>query len=311
MKRAARGTPLPLFAPKTIARPVAISGVGIHTGHPVRARLHPAPEGTGILFRRTDSGVEIPALASEVSSVELATTLGRDDVTISTVEHLLAAVRARDLDNLFVDLDGPEVPILDGSALPWIHLLKAAGVRAQEGARRIFAVTAPVEVELGGKRIRASPYPGLRVTYAIDFAHPAIGHQEVDLVVDRESFERELAPARTFALAEDVERLHRRGLGLGGDLDNCVVFGPEGPNNAPRLPEEPVRHKALDAVGDLALAGAPVWAHVEVERGGHQLHFALHEALRERPDCWTWLQGPSRPEAIRHTGALPLSSLSD
>jgi UDP-3-O-[3-hydroxymyristoyl] N-acetylglucosamine deacetylase len=311
MKRAARGTPLPLFAPKTIARPVAISGVGIHTGRPVRARLHPAPEGTGILFRRTDSGVEIPALASEVSSVELATTLGRDDVTISTVEHLLAAVRARDLDNLFVDLDGPEVPILDGSALPWIHLLKAAGVKAQEGARWIFAVTAPVEVELGGKRIRASPYPGLRVTYAIDFAHPAIGHQEVDLVVDRESFERELAPARTFALAEDVERLHRRGLGLGGDLDNCVVFGPEGPNNAPRLPEEPVRHKALDAVGDLALVGAPVWAHVEVERGGHQLHFALHEALRARPDCWTWLQDAPRPEEAQTPRSLPLSLLSD
>ena len=311
MKRSARGTSYPLFAQKTIARPVAISGVGIHTGRPVRVRLHPAPEGTGILFRRTDSGVEIPALASEVSSVELATTLGRDDVTISTVEHLLAAVRVRDLDNLFIDLNGPEVPILDGSALPWVHLLKAAGVRMQEGARRIFAVTAPVEVELGGKRIRASPYPGLRVSYAIDFAHPAIGHQEVDLVVDRESFERELALARTFALAEDVERLHRRGLGLGGDLDNCVVFGPEGPNNALRFPDEPVRHKALDAVGDLALAGAPVWAHVEVERGGHQLHFALHEALRERPDCWTWLQDAPRPGKVQTPRSLLLSPLSD
>jgi UDP-3-O-[3-hydroxymyristoyl] N-acetylglucosamine deacetylase len=309
MKRSARGTSFPLFAPKTIARAVAISGVGIHTGRPVRVRLHPAPEGTGILFRRIDSGVEIPALASEVSSVELATTLGRDDVTISTVEHLLAAVRVRDLDNLFIDLNGPEVPILDGSALPWVHLLEAAGVRRQEGTRRIFAVTAPVEVELGGKRIRASPYPGLRVTYAIDFAHPAIGHQEVDLVVDRESFERELAPARTFALAEDVERLHRRGLGLGGDLDNCVVFGPEGPNNALRLPDEPVRHKALDAVGDLALVGAPVWTHVEVERGGHQLHFALHEALRERPGCWTWLQGTAREEEPRAAGALSLPLL--
>jgi UDP-3-O-[3-hydroxymyristoyl] N-acetylglucosamine deacetylase len=312
MKKTARGTSrLPLFSPKTIARPVAISGVGIHTGRPVRVRLHPAPEGTGILFRRIDSGVEIPALASEVSSVELATTLGRDDVTISTVEHLLAAVHAHGLDNLFVDLNGPEVPILDGSASPWVHLLEAAGVKAQEGARRIFAVTAPVEVELGGKRIRASPYPGLRVSYAIDFAHPAIGHQEIDLVVDRESFERELAPARTFALAEDVERLHRRGLGLGGDLDNCVVFGPEGPNNAPRLADEPVRHKALDAVGDLALVGAPVWAHLEVERGGHQLHFALHEALRERPDCWTWLQGTPRQEPARSSGVFPLSLPTD
>lgn len=306
MKNAARDNSYPLFAPKTIARPVAISGMGIHTGRPARVRLQPAPEGTGILFRRADSGVEIPALASEVSSVELATTLGRDDVTISTVEHLLAAVHVQGLDNLFIELNGPEVPILDGSSLPWIHLLEAAGVRVQEGTRRIFAVTAPVEVELGGKRIRISPYPGLRVTYAIDFAHPAIGHQEIDLVVDRESFARELAPARTFALAEDVERLHRRGLGLGGDLDNCVIFGPQGPNNTLRLADEPVRHKALDAVGDLALVGAPVWAHVEVERGGHQIHFALHEALRERPGCWTWLQGPT-PRPLSPSSPAPSS----
>jgi UDP-3-O-[3-hydroxymyristoyl] N-acetylglucosamine deacetylase len=282
-----------LFSQKTIARPVAISGVGIHTGKLVHLEIHPAPEGTGIVFRRTDSGgVEIPALASEVSSVELATSLGRDDVTISTVEHLLAAVRVCDIDNLRIDLDGPEVPILDGSALPFLHLLEAAGVRWQGAPRRILAITSPITVELGGKSIRASPFPGLRVSYAIDFAVPAIGHQEADLVVSRESFARELAPARTFALLAEVEWLHRRGLGLGGDLDNCIVFGPDGPTNTGlRFADEPVRHKALDVIGDLALAGAPVWAHVEVERGGHQVHFSLLEALRERPGCWIWMEG--------------------
>ncbi len=289
----------PRFRQKTIARAVAISGVGIHSGRPVRLRLHPAPEGTGIVFRRSDSGVEIPALSTAVSSVELATTLGRDDVTISTVEHLLAAVRAFDVDNLFVDLNGPEVPILDGSALPFLHLLKAAGLRAQEAPRRILAVTAPLEVRLGAKRIRATPYAGLRLTYAIDFAHPAIGHQEIDLVVDRDSFARELAPARTFALWEDVEQLHRRGLGLGGDADNCVVFSNEGPNNPLRFADEPVRHKALDAVGDLSLIGSPLWAHVEIERGGHLLHYALLEALRERPDCWAWVEAPVRSPSRR------------
>jgi UDP-3-O-[3-hydroxymyristoyl] N-acetylglucosamine deacetylase len=287
------------FRQRTIARPVAISGVGIHTARPVRLRLHPAPEDTGIVFRRIDSGVEIPALSTAVSSVELATTLGRDDVTISTVEHLLAAVRACDVDNLFVDLNAPEVPILDGSALPFLHLLKAAGLRLQGAPRRILAVTAPLEVELGAKRIRISPWSGLRLTYAIDFAHPAIGHQEIDLVVDRDSFARELAPARTFALLENVDELHRRGLGLGGDLDNCVVFSSRGPNNALRFPDEPVRHKALDAVGDLALTGSPLWAHVEIERGGHLLHYALLEALRERPDCWAWVEGPVRPQSPR------------
>ncbi|HEY0781814.1 MAG TPA: UDP-3-O-acyl-N-acetylglucosamine deacetylase, partial [Thermoanaerobaculia bacterium] len=227
---------------------------------------------------------------------ELATTLGRDDVTISTVEHLLAAVRMCDVDNVIIDLDGPEVPIVDGSALPFLHLLQAAGVQAQPGRRRILAITSPLEVGMGGKNIRVSPYPGLRVTYRIDFAQRSIGHQEIDLVVDRAAFERELAPARTFALQEDIERLHRRGLGLGGDLDNCVIFGADAPTNtALRFPDEPVRHKALDAIGDLSLAGGPLWAHVEVERGGHQVHYSLLEALRERPDCWTWLEGEARP----------------
>lgn len=286
----------PLFTQKTIARPVSIAGVGIHTGRKIKLTLQPAPEDLGIVLRRTDAGgIEIRALASEVASVELATTLGRDDVTISTVEHLLAAVRALDIDNLWVDLDGPEVPILDGSALPFLHLLEAAGVTAQSAPRRVLAVTAPVEAEVSGKRIRATPYPGLRVSYRIDFDVPSIGRQEIDLVVDRDTFGRELAPARTFALEREVAELRRRGLGLGGERDNCVIFGAEGPvNTTLRFADEPVRHKALDAVGDLALAGGPLWAHVEVERGGHQLHYALLAELFARPDCWTWVQAHPR-----------------
>jgi len=288
-----------LFEQKTIARPVSTAGVGIHSGETVRLKLRPAPADTGVVFRRTDCGIEIPALSTEVVAVELATTLGRDDVTVSTVEHLLAAVRMMDIDNLWIELDGREVPILDGSAAPFVHLLAAAGLRWQQASRRILAVTAPLAVELGAKRIRISPHPGLRIVYTVDFAHPEIGHQEVDLSVDRAAFRRELAPARTFALAEDVESLHRRGLGLGGDLDNCVVFAADGPNTPLRFPDEPVRHKALDAVGDLALTGAPLWAQVEVERGGHQLHYALLEALRERPDCWEWVEPGARPAARR------------
>ncbi|MBV8201864.1 MAG: UDP-3-O-acyl-N-acetylglucosamine deacetylase, partial [Acidobacteria bacterium] len=152
--------------------------------------------------------------------------------------------------------------------------------------------------------IRATPYPGLRVSYAIDFAVPCIGHQEADLVVDRASFARERAPARTFALLAEVEWLHGQGLGLGGDADNCVVFAADGPaNTALRFADEPVRHKALDVIGDLALAGAPMWAHVEVERGGHQVHFSLLEALRERPGCWTWMEGTS-PGAADDLGSV-------
>jgi UDP-3-O-[3-hydroxymyristoyl] N-acetylglucosamine deacetylase len=284
------------FQQRTVARSAGISGIGIHSGKPIRLQLHPAEPGTGIVFRRTDcGGLEIPALATEVSSVELATTLGHDDITISTVEHLLAAVRISDIDNLWIDLDGPEVPILDGSALPFFRLLEACGTRSQTAPRRVIAVTAPLRVDMGGKQIRISPYPGLRISYAIDFAQSSIGHQEIDLVVSREAFIHELAPARTFALVEDVERLRRRGLGLGGDVDNCVIFGNDGPVNTElRFTDEPVRHKALDALGDLALAGSPIWGHLEVERGGHQLHYALLEELRARVDCWTWIDGRPR-----------------
>lgn len=293
-----------LFRQHTIGREGSISGVGIHTGRRVRAKLLPAPPDAGITFRRTDAGgVEIPALASEVTSVELATTLGRDDVTVSTVEHLLAALRVAEVDNAVVELDGPEVPVLDGSALPWVRLLQAVGTEAQEAPRRIMAVTAPVEVAVGAKRMRVSPYPGLRLRYTIDFASAAIGHQELDLEVDPATFERELAPARTFAQARDVAVLKSRGLGRGGHEDNCLVFGEEGPLNARlRFADEPVRHKALDAVGDLALIGASLWALVEVERGGHQLHFSMIEALRARPDRWTWMEGTAReevPTAVR------------
>src|SRR5258708_8072967 len=222
----------PLFSQKTISRPVAVSGVGVERGKWIQGGVDRGAGGWGIVFRGVGSGgVEIPALASEVSSVELATSLGRDDVTISTVEHLLAAVRVCDIDNLRIDLNGPEVPILDGSALPFVHLLEAAGTRWQRAPRRILALTSPLTADLGGKRIRASPFPGLRGSYEIDFAVPAIGHQEADLVINRESVTRERAPARPFALLADVEWLHRPGLGLGGDLENCIVFGPAGPTN--------------------------------------------------------------------------------
>ena len=286
-----------LFRQNTLSRDVATSGVGIHTGQRIGLRLLPAPENTGVVFRRTDcGGIEIPALASEVTSVELATTLGRDDVTISTVEHLLAALRICDVDNVIIELDGPEVPILDGSALPFIRLIDATGIRHQNATRRIFVVTAPLTVSLGGKSIRVSPYPGLRVSYAIDFAHSAIGHQQIDLELNREVFERELAAARTFALERDVQFLRQRGLGRGGHADNCVIFADDGPANTTlRFSDEPVRHKALDAVGDLALLGAPLWGHVEVERGGHQVHYSMTEALRSRTDCWSWAIGEPRP----------------
>lgn len=291
------------FIQKTIARPVAIAGIGIHSGTEARLELYPAPVDSGIRFQRTDRNVEIAARVEHVSSLVLATTLGKDGSQVSTVEHLLAAALVLGIDNLTVKLDGPEVPILDGSALPYYRLLAAAGLESQSALRKIMAVTAPLEIEKDdGRGIRISPYPGLRITYCIDFEDGAIGAQSIDLEISPAVFERELAPARTFALLEDVHRMHERGLGLGGNESNCVVFDEAGPiNTALRFADEPVRHKALDALGDLALMGVPIWGHLEVERGGHALHVALIEALQARRECWTWMAGetvPLRPRVV-------------
>jgi UDP-3-O-[3-hydroxymyristoyl] N-acetylglucosamine deacetylase len=256
----------------------------------------------------------MPALASYVSSLELATTLGRDGAQISTVEHLMAAIQVLGIDNLMIEIDGPEVPILDGSALPYIRLLEAADLQPQRALRRIVAIIAPIEIQEGGGRsISITPYPGLRVSYRIDFGDHAIGAQSIDVEVTREGFERELASARTFGLLRDVKRMLERGLALGGDEGNCVVFDEDGPINTKlRFPNEPVRHKALDAVGDLALIGSPIWGHLTVERGGHALHIALLEALRAQPECWTWVAGETMPIPARavRTGsiAIPLSA---
>jgi UDP-3-O-[3-hydroxymyristoyl] N-acetylglucosamine deacetylase len=289
------------FVQKTITRPVSVSGVGIHSGAEVRIQLRPAPADTGVRFRRTDCGVEMPALASYVSSLELATTLGCDGAQVSTVEHLMAAIQVLGIDNLLIEISGPEVPILDGSALPYCRLLEAADLQPQRALRRILAITAPFEIqESGGRSISITPYPGLRISYRIDFGDHAIGDQTVDVEVTRATFERELAPARTFALLRDVKRMLERGLALGGDEGNCVVFDDDGPiNTTLRFPNEPVRHKALDAIGDLALIGCPLWGHLTVERGGHALHLALLEALQARPECWTWVAGETTPIAAR------------
>jgi len=292
-----------LFQQNTLERTASIEGIGIHTGRSVRATLRPAEPGAGIVFRRLDAGgVTVPAIAANVCSLELATTIGRDDVTISTIEHLMAALQLARVDNATIEIDGPEVPILDGSALPYVHLIEAAGVKPQDATRKILAVTEPVETSIGNKRIRISPYPGLRVGYLLDYPLRSIGRQSIDVTIDDESFVRELASARTFALLDDVRRLHQSGLGLGGAENNCIVFDESGPiNTTLRFADEPVRHKALDAIGDLALIGSPVWGHLEVERGGHLVHFKLIEALQANNHCWSWVRAESSGAGLEIT----------
>lgn len=272
----------------TIARPVEIAGIGLHTAVPARLRLLPAPAGTGIVFRRTDlDGFQIEARAENVARVSYATSLMKRGVLISTTEHLLAALYASGVDNVIVELDAIEVPILDGSSQPFIELLARAGLRRQRRRRRYLQVLRPLEVAEDGRRIGIFPAGEFSIHCYIEFSHPCIGAQQVELCVHRESFARELAPARTFGFLEDVERLRAMGLIRGGSLENAIVLTRDGIlNDGLRFPDEFVRHKALDLIGDLALLGWPLLGRVEAHKAGHALHVALVSRLLADRSLW-------------------------
>jgi len=271
----------------TIAEKVSCTGVGLHSGTPVQLTLQPARAGTGIVFVRTDlaTPVEIPARPEYVTDTRLATTLGRGDATVGTIEHLLAALRGLGIDNVRVEIDGPEVPVMDGSAASFVFLVRVAGIFEQGAPRRTLRVRKPVEVRDGDRWARLEPGRGLRVSYAVDFDHPAIGKQALrGLELTPESFEAELCRARTFGFLRDVQALWKMGLGKGGSLDNAVLLDDQEVMNREglRWPDEFVRHKALDLVGDLSLLGVELEGHVRVHKGGHALHQALvAEVLRE------------------------------
>jgi UDP-3-O-[3-hydroxymyristoyl] N-acetylglucosamine deacetylase len=288
----------------TIARRVAWSGTGLHSGEEVEIALCPAGVGTGIMFAslggaQNGGDVEIPARAEAVLSTSRATTLAAPrsqgegatrkshDPRISTVEHLLAVLFALEIDNVRIEVRGSEVPVMDGSAAPFVDCVRLAGREIQNAERCELAIVEPLEIRDRDRWIRIEPAEGLRISYAIDFAHPCIGRQCLEIpFLDEKTFERELAAARTFGFAHEVEALHSAGLARGGSFDNSVVLDETGILNAggPRWPDEFVRHKVIDLLGDLALLGAALHAHVQVEKGGHRLHHRLVRALLDRPD---------------------------
>ena len=276
---------------KTISEKATCTGVGLHSGAATHLALYPARPGTGIVFARTDlaDSPEIPARRTALTSTRLATTLGRGEATVGTVEHLLAAVVALGIDNLRVEVDGPEIPVMDGSSAPFVTLLREAGVFDQRVARRVIRMRKPISIRDGDRVIRVSPAPRLSVSYFVEYPHPAIGKQRIEVAVDGASFEREIARARTFGFLHEVEALWRGGLARGGTLDNTVVLDERTVVNPAglRFPDEFVRHKVLDLVGDLALLGMPLIAHVDVERGGHALHQQLVERILASPEAWT------------------------
>jgi len=276
----------------TLKRPVDCEGTGLHCGRSVRMQLKPAAAGHGVRFVRTDCGVEIPASVEYLARLDHATRLSRDGAAIHTVEHLLAALRAMGVDDVLVALDGPEVPVLDGSSEPFVRLIQTAGLRSHDVARQHIKILEVVEVQRGDASVRVTPADDFRVSYTIAFDHPLLRRQSASYAVTAESFASAIAPARTFGFLSEVDALRRNGLALGATLDNAVVIGEHGLLNPLRFEDEFVRHKILDAIGDLSLLGHPLLGHVEAWRAGHALHAALARKLLATPQAWSLASTP-------------------
>ncbi|MBN2320433.1 MAG: UDP-3-O-acyl-N-acetylglucosamine deacetylase [Acidobacteria bacterium] len=271
---------------RTLRKKIHFKGIGLHTGYSVNLTLVPAPPDTGIRFRRTDlKNFEIEAVRSHVAKVSYATTLMKKGVMISTVEHLLSALYGLDIDNLYLDLDSMEVPILDGSGTFFMEEIDKAGIAEQDSLRKYLVVEKPIEVRQENKVVGVYPDPSRRVTYIIDFEHKAIGHQEIRMELTPETYRREIGQARTFGFISDVEYLKSLGLIRGGSLDNAVVLDDSGiVDNDLRYPDEFVRHKLLDLLGDISLSGYPIIGHLYAERAGHAIHTALADRIARQTD---------------------------
>jgi UDP-3-O-[3-hydroxymyristoyl] N-acetylglucosamine deacetylase len=263
----------------TIKRPVTLEGIGLHSGKQAKVTLSPAPEDTGIVFRAGDD--RIAAAPESVVNSHYATTIGKNGTRVATVEHLMAAAAGLGIDNLEVAVDGPEIPAMDGSAKPFVALLAAAGRSQQSARRRPLTLPGPVRVGTDGRWIHVFPAPAFRISYTLDVDHPAIGTQVLSWAPATErSFVDEVAPARTYGFLKDLGIMRKNGLARGGSLDNAVVLAKGGPLNGLRYRDEFVRHKILDLIGDLALLGRPVLAHVVARNGGHTLNVELVRAIQ-------------------------------
>lgn len=291
---------------QTLARPVACEGIGLHHGQLVYLTIYPAPANRGLSFVRTDlpNRPVIPARCSNVVDTTLATTLGVPGAAISTVEHLLAALAGLGIDNARVEVCGPELPILDGSAAPFVALLRQAGIRTLNTPRPCCVIQKPVAVVDGDKSIRVEPATEPCLTYVIDFPHPWIGRQQFSFRFQPERFCQEIAPARTFGFLKDVQVLQANGLARGGSLDNAIVLTASGILNPGglRFADEFVRHKLLDLIGDLALLGWPLHGHLIATKGSHALHHRFLEVLIRQ--SWAWrLMIPGTQSPARAPGA--------
>ena len=277
---------------RTLKTVIRASGVGLHGGVKVNLTLRPAAPDTGIVFRRVDlpEPLDIPAQAFLVGDTRMCSCLEKDGVKVGTIEHLMSALAGLGIDNVWIDLDAPEVPILDGSAAPFIFLIQSAGIEEQNAAKKFIRVKRPIEVHDGDKWARFVPYDGYKLAFSIVFNHPAIDKsaQKAEIDFAEQSYIREIARARTFGFMQEVEYLRENGLALGGGLENAIVLDEFRVLNQDglRYSDEFVKHKILDAIGDLYLIGHPLLAAYTSHKGGHALNNQLARALLEQTDAW-------------------------
>ncbi len=297
---------------QTLSRSVSCKGIGLHTGRPVSLTLRPAPPNTGIVFvvRAHQAPLSIRAAVRHVVPAELCTTLGLGPGLVKTTEHVLAALAGCEVDNAYVEVSADEVPVMDGSAGPFVRLIKAAGVMRQDRQQPYLKIVRPLEVVEGNKRVTIRPSTCPKITYAIDYNHPLIQRQRYDFDWTPQAFEREIADARTFGFLHEVEYLWAKGLGKGGSLDNTVVLSEREVMNPSglRYTDECVRHKVLDLIGDFALLGVPVIGHIEAERSGHAMHAKLVKQILTETDSWVLLSADERALSAYPTAHLSLVS---
>jgi UDP-3-O-[3-hydroxymyristoyl] N-acetylglucosamine deacetylase len=298
---------------RTLKKEIICSSIGLHSGRKVTMRIKPAPADTGIIFVRKDLPGSRPIVAeyNNVSDTTLATSLGTNGVTVATVEHLLSAFCGMGVDNAIVELDSFEVPIMDGSALPFVNMLKEVGTHLQGKTKKLLVVKKPVSVREKDGNAVLLPASEFKISYGIDFKHGAIGKQSYNMTFSDEKYEKEICAARTFGFLNEVEYLQAKGLALGGSLKNAIVLDDRKIINKEglRFPDEFVKHKILDAIGDLFLLGMPIIGHFVAYKSGHRLNNLLLKELMLKTDCWEIVTCFDREKAISQSNSLKIPSI--
>ena len=299
---------------QTLANAVSCAGVGLHSGQPVNLTLRPAPPDTGVVFvnRNGKNGASLAASVEHLVPTELCTAISGNGFQVKTIEHILAALAGLDIDNVYVEVDAGEAPVMDGSAAHFVRLIRSAGILPQSRRQPFLKITRPLEVVDGARRVRIEPSSTTKMTYSIHYNHPLIRTQTYLYEHSVHAFEREIADARTFGFLQEVEALWARGLGQGGSLDNTIILSQDGILNESglRFANEFVRHKILDLIGDFSLLGVPFIGHLIAERSGHAMHTRLVQQILDHPDSWVLLNADETVAASAHRSAVTPRSAS-